>query len=160
MAWRVDPSIAGGGLFHDLAPHQLDLAYYYFGEPIAVNGVTANQSKTYQASDIVSGNIIFKNDILFTGTWCFNVAATESKDSFEIFGSEGKISFCVFGKQNIILNKNGTETIIPFEAPMHVQQPMIEAVVKYFLGIGPNPCSANEGAIVMKMMDEMSAATN
>ena len=25
VAWRVNPSISGGGLFHDLAPHQLDL---------------------------------------------------------------------------------------------------------------------------------------
>ena len=32
VAWRVTPSIAGGGLFHDLAPHQLDLMYYFFGE--------------------------------------------------------------------------------------------------------------------------------
>ncbi len=25
VAWRINPEIAGGGLFHDLAPHQLDL---------------------------------------------------------------------------------------------------------------------------------------
>ncbi|MES2646261.1 MAG: Gfo/Idh/MocA family oxidoreductase [Bacteroidota bacterium] len=160
MAWRIDPAIAGGGLFHDLSPHQLDLAYYFFGEPVQVLGVSANQSKMYPANDIVSGNILFKNNILFNGTWCFNVAATESKDMFEIIGSEGKISFCVFGKQNIIVNKNGEEMIIPFDAPMHVQQPMIEAVVNYFLGTGPNPCSAKDGAIVMKMMDEMSATSN
>ena len=30
-ARRVDPAIFGGGLFHDLAPHQLDLVYYFFG---------------------------------------------------------------------------------------------------------------------------------
>jgi len=27
--WRIDPSISGGGLFYDLAPHQLDLMYYF-----------------------------------------------------------------------------------------------------------------------------------
>ena len=32
-AWRVDKSVAGGGLFNDLSPHQLDLMYYFFGEP-------------------------------------------------------------------------------------------------------------------------------
>src|SRR5678815_1805352 len=25
--WRIDPSVSGGGLFYDLAPHQLDLMY-------------------------------------------------------------------------------------------------------------------------------------
>src|SRR5207344_2351879 len=80
MAWRVDPTIAGGGLFHDLAPHQIDLAYYFFGEPQWVQGISANQSKTYAADDIVSGNILFENGIVFTGTWSFNVASSEKKD--------------------------------------------------------------------------------
>lgn len=30
IQWRVNPAIAGGGLFHDLAPHQLDLMLYFF----------------------------------------------------------------------------------------------------------------------------------
>src|SRR5205085_12461210 len=43
-AWRVDKSIAGGGLFNDLSPHQLDLMYYFFGEPSAASGFAVNQS--------------------------------------------------------------------------------------------------------------------
>jgi len=27
--WRVNPSISGGGIFYDLAPHQLDLVHYF-----------------------------------------------------------------------------------------------------------------------------------
>ncbi|MGY0036881.1 Gfo/Idh/MocA family protein [Pedobacter sp. NJ-S-72] len=30
IQWRLDPAIAGGGLFHDIAPHQLDLMLYFF----------------------------------------------------------------------------------------------------------------------------------
>lgn len=157
MAWRVDPAIAGGGLFHDLAPHQLDLAYYFFGEPETVQGITANQSKNYEANDIVSGNILFKNGIVFNGLWCFNVSASEAKDQFEIVGTKGKIAFSVFGKQYINIMQDGLETIIPFEPPVHVQQPMIEAVVNYFLEKGPNPCSAEDGATVMELMDRMTA---
>lgn len=155
-AWRVDPAIAGGGLFHDLAPHQIDLAYFFFDEPVKGKGVAVNQSKTYAADDIVSGNILFENGIVFTGTWCFNAAPADKKDIFEIYGSEGKISFCVFGKQNIVITKNGTETVLPFDAPMHVQQPMIEQVVNYFLEKGTNPCSAEIGATVMALMEQMT----
>ena len=43
MGWRVDPAIAGGGLFHDLAPHQLDLMYYFFGPVQKVTGIATNQ---------------------------------------------------------------------------------------------------------------------
>jgi predicted dehydrogenase len=27
--WRIDPAISGGGYFHDLAPHQIDLMYHF-----------------------------------------------------------------------------------------------------------------------------------
>jgi hypothetical protein len=35
----------------------------------------------------------------------------------------------------------------------HVQQPMIEQVTNYFLGNGNNPCSGEEGAVVMQLLD-------
>src|SRR5207342_1050911 len=63
-AWRVDASVAGGGLFHDLAPHQLDLMYYFFGGAEKVSGISLNQAGLYATDDIVGGNILFKNKIL------------------------------------------------------------------------------------------------
>jgi predicted dehydrogenase len=42
--WRVDPAIAGAGLFYDLAPHQLDLIVYFFGAPQSSFGMSANQA--------------------------------------------------------------------------------------------------------------------
>ena len=49
--------------------------------------------------------------------------------------------------------KNGGEEIIPFDKLQHVQQPMIEKTVEYFLDQAPNPCSAEEGIEVLKVMD-------
>ena len=31
LPWRVQPDIAGGGYFYDLAPHQLDILQDMFG---------------------------------------------------------------------------------------------------------------------------------
>ena len=67
-AWRVNSEIAGGGLFHDLAPHQLDLMYYFFGEIEKAQGIAHNQQKLYDADDIVTGNILFKNGIISSST--------------------------------------------------------------------------------------------
>ena len=47
-AWRVDPNIAGGGLFHDLAPHQFGLMNYFFGEAQKVSGISINQGDLYK----------------------------------------------------------------------------------------------------------------
>jgi predicted dehydrogenase len=45
--WRVDPEIAGGGYFFDLASHQLDLLDFFFGPVISAKGFSANQAKAY-----------------------------------------------------------------------------------------------------------------
>lgn len=156
IAWRVDPETSGGGLFHDLAPHQLDLATYFFGEVSKIQGISLNQSGNYSADDLVTGTVLFESGIIFTGTWCFNVPPPETLDQFEIMGTKGKLSFSVFGKQEIRMELKGTESIVSFETPFHVQQPMIGEVVNYFLGIGPNPCSAGEAAKTMRMMDLMT----
>ena len=155
--WRVDKAIAGGGLFHDLAPHQLDLVYYFFGAVQEVNGISFNQAKEYNADDVVSGNILFRNGVLFSGIWSFNVGPESERDHCEIIGTEGKISFSVFGPQEILITKNGAPEIITFTRPEHVQQPMIEKVVKYFLGEGTNPCSAEDGAEVMRLMERFTS---
>lgn len=157
VAWRVDPVIAGGGLFHDIAPHQIDLMYWLFGGIEKASGYSTNQSKAYNADDIVSGNILFRTGVIFNGLWCFNVTEENVKDYCEIQGSEGKICFPVFEHKKIEIIKNGKTENILFEPLEHVQQPLIEKVVNYFLDKGPNPCSAKDGAIVMRLLDQFTA---
>lgn len=154
--WRVDTSIAGGGLFHDIAPHHLDLMYYFFGVVENASGFSANQTHLYNADDIVSGNILFKNNVVLNGLWCFNVDVQNEKDSCEIEGSKGKINFSFFGQQKLSVTKNSETEIILFKPLKHVQQPMIKKVVEYFLDEGPNPCSAEDGAEVMRLMDQFT----
>ena len=151
--WRVDAVVSGGGLCHDLAPHQLDLMRYFFGEAEYAKGISVNQSQIYNADDVVGGNILFKNGMVFNGLWCFNVHKENEKDVCEIVGSEGSISFSIFNEQKIFLTKNGTTEIISFIPPQHVQQPMIEKVVEYFLDEAPNPSSGEDGVEVMRLLD-------
>ena len=47
--------------------------------------------------------------------------------------------------------------LLTFDPLQHVQQPMIEKVVEYFLDEGPNPVSGEEGVKVMKLIDEFIA---
>jgi predicted dehydrogenase len=155
-AWRVDPRTAGGGLFHDLAPHQLGLMYYFFGEPDKVSGISLNQGGLYNADDMVIGNILFKNGVLFNGIWCFTVSREDEKDKCEIVGEKGTISFTFFNQREITLTINGKAETFSFDILRHVQQPMIEKVVEYFLDRGPNPCSGEEGAKVMDMIDQIT----
>jgi len=103
---------------------------------------------------MVAGNILFENNVAFTGTWCFNAPAVV--DVCEITGTNGKISFTVFSEHTITVTINGKTETLTFDPLLHVQQPMIEATVKYFLDEGPNPDSGNEGAEVMRLIEKFS----
>ncbi|MEO5564041.1 MAG: Gfo/Idh/MocA family oxidoreductase [Chitinophagaceae bacterium] len=155
-AWRVDTAIAGGGLFNDLSPHQFDMMYYFFGEVDSASGLSTTQVHAYNADDIVGGTILFKNGVLFDGLWCFNVAPDLEKDQCEIIGSEGKISFSFFEHKPILLTRNGKTETISFDPLPHVQQPMIEQVVNYFLNQSPNPCPGEDGVTVMELIDRFT----
>lgn len=154
--WRLNPAMSGGGLFHDLAPHQLDLMLFFFGGVSHSTGCALNQAKLYQADDLVSGSLRFDNGVIFKGLWCFSVPKEERLDLCTIMGSEGKISFSVFGNY-YILTKNGTEERVEFELPENIQAPFIQKVVDYFLDKGPNPCSAETGVEVMKLLDTFTS---
>lgn len=156
-AWRVDPAIAGGGLFHDLAPHQLDIMYHLFGAASAVQGMALQQSGAYAAPDLVTGIIAWPQNILFTGTWNFNLPARQvPHDECVITGSDGEIRFSFFEQAPLLLKKNGQVTGFEFPALPHVQEPMIRQVVDYFQGKRENPCTAEEGVQVMEWIDQIA----
>lgn len=154
--WRLDPKVSGGGLFHDIAPHQLDLMLFYFGAIRSMQGASRNQSGLSAADDFVSGSIEFESGAQFQGLWSFAVdSSANGMDSCEIYGSEGKISFSFYGEKVLLKNAEG-EKEFPFSNPAHIQQPMIAETVRYFLGERDNPCSAKEGLKVMRCLDSFT----
>lgn len=158
--WRVNPAVSGGGLFHDLAPHQLDLMIHFFGKVSSAFGVALNQGGFYNADDTVQGTLLFNSKALFNGMWSFVVPKEETKDQCEIIGSKGKVSFSIFRHNNLQLNFNGEKSEETFYIPSHIQQPMITKVVEYFLDEGPNPCPAGDGVEVMRIIDVFSNSIN
>jgi predicted dehydrogenase len=153
--WRVDPAIAGGGLFFDLAPHQLDIITFIFGNYINCSGITVNQAKLYEAGDAVVGYIELPNNILFTGNWYFTVPDNMEQDECYIIGEKGSLRFPFFGNKVEMITDNGKEEF-SFKHPAHIQQPMIEKVAQYFLGNEPNPCSLEEALVSLEIMENFS----
>lgn len=151
--WRLNPAVSGGGLFHDLAPHQLDLMLYFFGEAKEIAAISGNQAGVYKAADFVSGTMLFNSGVIFNGLWNFAAMPGRDIDRCDIVGTAGTISFNVFDHLSFsLITLNRTE-VFSFEPLQHVQLPMIKRVVDYFLDKADNPCSAAEGLKVMKMVD-------
>jgi predicted dehydrogenase len=152
-AWRVVPSISGGGLFYDLAPHQLDIITYIFGKPVSFGGISSSQSGLYEAEDAVTGWMLLENRIIFQGTWNFNMPNSSREDRCRITGERGVIEFAFFGN-SIRTVIDGIECLLEFEHPKHIQQNMIGRVVDYFLGRGTNPCSINDAMTSLEVMEK------
>jgi len=153
--WRINPAISGGGLFHDLAPHQIDLMLYFFGKTKKSYGISTSQSAPSLTDDAVAGSILFEKNIIFNGIWNFNVQQQNTTDRCVIYGSNGTMEFGVFG-QELTIQSNGKSETLVFDVLPHVQQPMIEKVVNYFLGKTDNPCDAETGFEVMHIIDNFT----
>lgn len=155
--WRVQPQISGGGYFHDVACHQLDLLDFIFGPIKKATGFSSNQGKIYSAPDIVTGTFSIGSNILGSGSWCFTAGKTTEKELTVITGSKGKIEFSTFGDSPLYVDSESIgKKQYHFEMPHHIEQPMIKLVVADLLGTGICPCPGNVGARTSQVMEKMS----
>jgi predicted dehydrogenase len=152
--WRINPEISGGGLFHDLSPHQLDIIYWIFGVPLQVYVKAVNQGKQYNVPDLTMVQLAFATEIYFNGVWNFNVAETATEDSCEIIGDKGRIRFSFFRESTIEMDTGAGTQTMKLEYPVHIQQPHINNVVRFFRGEGANPCTLEDALVTMQVMDK------
>lgn len=159
--WRVNPEVAGGGYFHDLASHQLDYLDFLFGKIVQAKGISSNQAGKYPADDIVSASFLFENGVIGSGNWCFSTNAVSEKDEIRIVGSKGELSFNTFGNPMIIsLNtfQHGREELsIKHSQP--IQKHLIQLVVDELRGVGASPSSGISGARTSWVMDQITNLT-
>ncbi|MDL2291521.1 Gfo/Idh/MocA family oxidoreductase [Bacteroides sp. OttesenSCG-928-F21] len=155
LPWRVQPDIAGGGYFYDLAPHQIDLLQGMFGYILEASGYKSNRGKLYEAEDTISGSFQFDNGLVGSGSWCFVAHESATEDCIQIIGDKGSISFSVFTYDPIILHtEKGTEEItVP--NPEHVQQPLIQAVVDHLLEKSVCTCDGESATTTNWVMDKI-----
>lgn len=131
--WRLDPAVSGGGLFHDLAPHQLDLLLGYFGQPTRATGLSVGPEPTA----LVSGEFMTECGVLVRGLWDF--AARELRDECRIEGETGTLTFPFFANPALTIVRGDRVETREFKHPSTVQRPLIERTNCFFRGEGPNP---------------------
>ncbi len=156
LPWRVDPAIAGGGLFVDLASHTLDLLDFMLGPIASAAGGAANQGGHYRAEDIVSSAFVFESGVQGTGLWCFT--ADRDNDRVDIIGTRGRISFSTFDDLPVVLGRGGEVESFTIPHPAHVQQPLIQSIVDALRGTGVCPSTGESAARTTRVMDGLLAA--
>ena len=155
LPWRLQPDIAGGGYFYDLAPHQLDLLQEMFGIILDARGICANRGHIYTAEDSVSAIFRFENGLPGSGSWCFVAHESAREDSIQLIGNLGSLRFSVFDYEPIILHTSeGTQTInVP--NPPYVQYPLIKNVIEHIQGLAVCSCTSVSATPVNWAMDRI-----
>lgn len=153
--WRLNANVSGGGYFHDIAPHQIDLMYHFFGDYLSAKGHAVNQSRIHDVADMVNGIISFKNNIQFRGIWSFAIPKDLQEDRCTIYGKDGTISFS-FYEEELKLKTVSKNEVFNFKNPVNIQQPLIQETVNYFLGKRSNPCPVEDGTLVTKIMEDFT----
>jgi predicted dehydrogenase len=152
--WHVRPGISGGGLFVDIGCHTLDILDWLFGPIVRASGHASNQRGSYAAEDGVAMSFVFGNGMPGTGLWIFD--SLQRQDSIEMIGDAGRLSFATFGDGPIRLENAGGVRELRVGNPPHIQQPLIETIVRELRGEpGACPSTAESAARTTSVMDEV-----
>lgn len=155
MPWRLQPDIAGGGYFYDLAPHQIDLLQNLFGVITRAHGYPANRAHLYQAEDTLSACFFFESGIPGSGSWCFVGHESAKEDCIEVIGEKGSLSFSVFTYQPIEVITSEGKNLITVPNPPYVQLPLIKSVIQHLQGIGTCDCTSVSATAVNWVLDRV-----
>lgn len=153
--WRLQPEIAGGGYFYDLAPHQLDLMQEYFGVIVQADGLCANRGGLYEAEDTVSACFKFESGLVGSGSWCFVGHPSATVDCIEVIGDKGLLTFSVYDYAPIRLVTTKGEQSIAVPNPPYVQLPIIKSVIEDLQGLGICNCTCVSATPVNWVMDRI-----
>lgn len=155
LPWRLQPDIAGGGYFYDLAPHQLDMLQELFGVITEAEGMCANRAGLYPAEDSISACFKFESGIPGSGSWCFVGHKSAKEDRIEVIGDKGMLSFSIYNYEPIqIVTTEGT-TSVTVPNPPYVQLPIIKAVIEDLQGTGSCSCTSVSATPVNWVMDRI-----
>ena len=155
LPWRLQPDIAGGGYFYDLAPHQLDLIQDIFGVITRAHGYCSNMAKLYKAEDTISACFYFENGLPGSGSWCFVGHQSAKEDRIEVIGEKGMLSFSVYNYSPIqfVTSEGRSSIVVP--NPPYVQLPIIRSVIEHLQGIGICECTSVSATPVNWVMDRI-----
>jgi len=155
LPWRLQPDVAGGGYFYDLAPHQLDFLQQLFGVITEARGICANRGGLYEAEDSVTACFQFENGLPGSGSWCFVAHESSQEDRIELMGDRGSVSFSVFDFQPIRLHTLYGEESIAVPNPPYVQYPIIKNVIEHLQGISVCTCTSVSATPVNWALDRI-----
>jgi predicted dehydrogenase len=121
---------------------------------VSAEGRASNQLGAYPPEDTVAMSFAFDSGLLGTGLWNFD--SYRRHDCIEVIGDRGGMRFATFGDGPIVVETKEGAREYRVENPPHIQQPLIETIVRELRGEkGACPSTAESGARTSWVMDQV-----
>ena len=173
--WFGQKVLAGGGPLIDLGVHRLDLALWLMGypKPDWVMGSTYDriaaplakaQKKAYDVEDLASGFIRFQNGatLMVEASWASNTKENETMETMLCGTKAGLVQKNLNGKYEyeaeIYEERNGAQYDRKLHPPMPAAKPSMYHFVDCIVNNTPHTATAEEGVIVMELLDAIYAS--
>jgi len=160
LPWRVIPEDAGGGYFHDMGCHALDILFYIFGDPLEVTGVVSNMGGLYKPEDTLSAILKLPGGLLVSAGWSFVTPEPFQKDLVEVIAEKGRLRFSIFSFKPITLFTGDHKETMATIQPEHIQLPHIRSIVAELNGKGNCPATGITSAVTSRVMDIITSRGN
>lgn len=129
--WRIDPELAPGGYFDDLACHGLDLFDYWLGPIGSASGIACNRAGLYAPPDCVEAQWQHENGVAGYGLWDF--AANERCDRVIITGHLGEMHCAMFDDEPVVLQMASRCETHSIANPDPIQAPLVASIMATLL---------------------------
>lgn len=152
-AWRLDPTVGGGGIFADTQSHVLDWLDHVFGPAELTHGTAVNQAGLYAAEDTVSATLLHDGGTVANFACCY--VSDHFEETVTLVGTKGRASMGFFRPSPITLTIGDETRDIEVADPPHVHQPLVQRFVDHLNG-GPSlPGQPDAGLRVNRLLAEI-----
>jgi predicted dehydrogenase len=173
--WFGQKALAGGGPLIDLGVHRIDLALWLMGypQPEWVLGATYDhlararaqaEGKSFDVEDFATALVRFANGATLDvqASWAGNIKQRELMET-RLLGTEGGLVQTNIGEgyefdAELFFERGGRQYDVKFHPPMPSVGSAMEHLIESIVNDTPHVATADEGVIVMELLDAIYAS--
>jgi len=149
--WRTQPDISGGGLFHDLGSHLVDLLDFLLGPMADVAGTSRGEP----GDERVAMSFTHVGPVAGTARW--NFAGARWVDLLTVDGTAGALTMSCFGNEPLRLTLGDDVLEIDRPHDKHVQRYLMDDVLAHLRGVGTCPSTGDSALRTNAVIDAVLA---
>jgi len=153
--WLLNRGLAGGGPMFDFGCHRIEALVNIFGPVKYVTSIVSNVMFNRGVEDTASALFQFESGTC--GVLSVTHAASEPRDTLDVFGTQGSISVPVLNAGEMRIRTSNGERAESHPPAANIHQPLIEDFVQAVLTNRQPEVSGEIGRMVAKIEGEIYA---